>query len=210
MSRQLRKSAAILAALGLAFTLWGTASAATAWPVDAGQGDASETRTHAAKADTLHKYKCGKWANHGGIGWRWCANITHFDDKFTTDYTDSQYNRFRNQSVTFTCSQSKSTTWEYGGSATVEAEAGVIFAKAKTSFTVHLSRSTTTTNTTSGTYKIPPRSWANCKRGTLIYSWSGYSKKQTCDSSGCVWSGLRSYTKHAPTRPAWKFGPGRG
>ena len=197
------------ALLALLLVLSFTTVAGTAAAAPTGTSTASIQTAPSAKATGLAKWKCGKWRSHGGIGWRYCANITRYDGHFKTDYTNSQFNEFRHQSITFTCTTQKSTTWTFGANATVKAEAGVIFAKAETSISASVSRSTTTTDTTSGTYKIPPRKWAHCKRGTYWYTWSGLTKKVTCDSSGCVKSDVRSYTAHAPTREAWKIGPGR-
>ena len=203
LSRQLRL---VLTAFVLTFAITSMAVPASAM---VNNEKATSPGIRLAK-DSPGAWKCGAWKAHGGIGWRYCAKISRYDDQFTTDYTNSQFNEFRHQTINFNCSTSKSTTWTFGATASVEAEAGVIFAKAKTSISASVSRSTTTTDTTAGSYKIRPRSWAHCKRGTLIYSWSGFTKKVTCDSSTCRTTDMKSYTAHAPSREAWYIGPGRG
>jgi hypothetical protein len=211
-SHILKPARAALMALLLVLAFTTATATATSASADSTKAtaNASTTTSPSAKASGLKKWKCGKWKGNGGVGWRYCAKITSHSGKFSADYTETQFNKFRHQTISFTCSQSKSKTWTFGATATVKAEAGVIFAKAETSLSASISRSTTTTDTTSGTFKIKPRHWAHCKRGTYVYKWSGLTKKVTCDSSGCVTSDVRSYTAHAPTRAAWFIGPGRG
>ena len=163
-----------------------------------------------ARAEAISKWHCGKWSGNGGIGWRHCAKFSVFDEHFDTDYTRSIFNKYRHQTITTQCSTSKSTTWRFYAEGTVKAEAGAIFAKAEASATAGVERSVTTTDEVSSTFKIRPRHWANCKRGAYTYKFRGLVRKQTCDSSGCVFSDLKSFTGQAPSRDAFIVGPGRG
>lgn len=163
-----------------------------------------------ARTEALSKWHCGKWSGNGGIGWRYCANFSVFDEQFDTDYTRSVFNKFRHQTLTFQCKTSKSTTWRFYAEGTVKAQAGVIFAKAEASATAGVEHSVTTTDEVSSSFKVRPRHWANCKRGAYKYKFRGLVRKQTCDSSGCVYSGMQSFTGQAPSRDAFMIGPGRG
>jgi len=179
------------------------APAQAAAPTDAGG------KTTVAKVSP-GSWKCTKWRTQGGADTRTCAKITAFDESFDVDYRRTFFNKFRKKKITVQCTTSKETTWKFGVSATVEAEAGVIFAKAKTSISGSIERSSTTTDTASATFKLKGRHYAHCERGMYEYKWRGVVKRQACHpSQGCkTWK--KSYRAHAPSRDAFFIGPGRG
>ena len=86
---------------------------------------------------------------------------------------------------------------------------GVIFAKAKTSITAGVSRSTSTTRTTEISYPHPARTWAHCERGIHGYSFRGEVRKQTCRPSGCTKT-ITPFKGSAPEAGFWQYGAGRG
>jgi hypothetical protein len=208
---------ALGAAVGLALAVLATSAPAGAAPADraAASTPASTLASTAASTAVLAKsspkaWRCTKWYHGPSVSSRTCAKITEFDQTFDVDYTRTFFNKFRKKKITVQCTTSKSTTWKFGVSATVEAEAGVIFAKAKTSLTGSVERSATTTDTASATFTLKPRKYAHCERGMYEYRWRGVVKRETCHpSQGCRVTKKR-YRAHAPSRDAFFIGPGRG
>lgn len=168
------------------------------------------TGTAVAAKGSPGAWKCSKWKHGPSVSARNCAKITHFEQTFDVDYTRTFKNKFKKRTITVQCTTSKTTTWKFGVSATVEAEAGVIFAKAKTSLTGSVERSSSTTDTASATFKLKPKKFAHCKRGMYEYKWRGVVKREVCHpSQGCDVQKKR-YRAHAPSRDAFFIGPGRG
>jgi hypothetical protein len=178
-------------------------------PASAAEAQPAAARQVAAKASP-GAWKCGKWAHGPSVSSRNCAKITSFDQTFDVDYTRTFYNKFKRKKITVQCTTSKTTTWKFGVSATVEAEAGVIFAKAKTSLTGSVERSASTTDTASATFKLKPKRYAHCQRGMYEYKWRGVVKRETCHPSQGCRTTKKKYKAHAPSRDAFFIGPGRG
>lgn len=200
-------------ALVLGSTALPTAGAAEAHAPDGASATASTSASPSARRSTerLGTWHCGHWSGSGGTGWRYCAKLTSIKDKFDVDYAADNFNEYYDRSAQWTCKHSKTTTWTFGASVSVKAEAGVIFAKAEASASASVQRSASTTDESSISFTIKPREWAHCKRGMHKYVMHGYSKKQICDSSGCQDDiDFKSFTAHAPSRESYRFGPGRG
>ncbi|WP_435743550.1 hypothetical protein [Nocardioides sp. SYSU DS0663] len=210
-------SAAALAAmlvLALCVGLAAGAGTATAAPTGTGADAAAEPAAAKKAAEPLRKKRCTKWKAHGGIGWRNCAKLYSIKDKVRIDYRA----RFHNESATVpenaTCEHSKTTTWQFGTSVTVETEARAIFAKLKGSVTGSVSYSTSTTETSGISFKVPPKAYAYCERGFHGYTFRGLVWKETCDRgtkpATCTRSGDRSFKGSAPEANFWRHGDGRG
>jgi len=164
--------------------------------------------TGAAQAAAREKpstYHCSAWKD----GQRYCAKFSVFKQKFDADYTRTFHNGFKRQTVSFQCSTSKQTTWKFSVSATVKAQAGVIFAKAEASATAGVERSVTTTDSASATIRVKPKHYAHCKRGAYVYSIRGTMRHTYCSGPHCTHR-TKNFTAHAPSRDAFFVGPGRG
>jgi flagellar capping protein FliD len=158
-----------------------------------------------AGSESLGTYHCGAWHNST----RYCAKLSVFDQKFSPDYTRTFYNSFAGKTITVQCTTSKQTTWNFSVSATVKAEAGVIFAKAEASATAGVEHSVTTTDTASATFRLGPHKYAYCKRGAYVYSLKGTVRKTYCSGPHCTQTYI-AFTGKAPSRDAFFIGPGRG
>ncbi len=177
-------------------------------PAGASAAGATPSATPTAqRREAPGAWKCK--SDRDGMG-KVCARFTAFDQRFDTDYTRTLFNKFRRKAITVRCETEKQTTWRFSVSATVEAEAGVIFAKAKASATAGVERSVTTTDRVSAEFRLGPRKWANCKRGTYVYKIRGQVKRVRCHpSQGCNTT-RKSFRAQAPSRDAFFIGPGRG
>jgi hypothetical protein len=194
-----RRLAAVLLALGVAALAWSPSAGAVA--------DTEASAQPATRAAGINTWKCQQHKDRMG---KTCAKITSFTEKFDVDYRRTFFNKYRNQKITVQCTTSKQTTWKFGVTATVEAEAGVIFAKAKTSISGSIERSSTTTDTASATFRLKPRRYAHCERGMYEYSWKGEVKRVRCHPSQGCHTTRKHYSAHAPSRDAFFIGPGRG
>lgn len=209
MSRPFTIGAAVRVLL-VALALLVTSLAATPASATAPAEPATRTSSPVAAKSSPGSWKCTKWKHGQSVSARTCAKITSFEQNFDVDYTRTFHNKFKKKTITVQCTTSKTTTWKFGVSATVEAEAGVIFAKAKTSLTGSVERSASTTDTASATFKLRPKKYAHCKRGMYEYRWRGVVKREACHpSQGCHVTKKR-YRAHAPSRDAFFIGPGRG
>lgn len=204
MHSRTAKPATHLAFIALIMAL----SLSLAGPAQSGAPDDAGQAAPMAKREGLSTWHCKPFNSPSVVG-KTCARLSVFDEKFDIDYTRSMFNKFRHQTVPFTCKTSKQTTWKFGVSATVEAEAGVIFAKAKASATASVERSVTTTDEVSATMQVKPRTWANCKRGTYVFKMRGDVKRIRCNAGGCR-NSRSSFTAEAPSRDVFLVGPGRG
>lgn len=205
----MRRLGTLIAALALALA---TLTSFGSGPVSAtrGGGDAVTRSVVAARAEAPSKWRCGKWKGQGSHAQRYCAKFTSFKNKLDVDYRRTVHNGYKDRNLSFTCSTEKSTTWTFSASGTIEAEAGAIFAKAKASATLGVSRSATTTDGVSGTVKVKPGEYAHCKRGMFTYRFRGLVKRQVCDYNECQDVDLSSFSGIAPSRDAFFIGPGRG
>ena len=204
MHVRVKRSAVHVAALAMtmAFCL------AIAAPTQANVPEAGSSAGSTTMREPLSKWRCKPFESPSVTG-KTCARFSVFDERFDIDYTRTVFNRFRHQTVPFTCRTSKQTTWKFGVSASVKAEAGLIFAKAEVSTTASVERSVTTTDEVSATFRVRPRSWANCKRGTYVFKIRGEVKRIRCNAGGCNNSRSR-FTAEAPSRDVFLVGPGRG
>lgn len=159
--------------------------------------------------EPLTRWRCGAWHNHGGIGWRDCAKLSSFDDKVKIDYRERFYNG-TNRRGSVQCSHSETTSWSFGATVSLESEAGAIFAKVKASVSASVERSTSTTRTAGVSFSHPAHSWVHCERGIHGYTFRGVVRRTTCDSQGCVRSGLKGFSGSAPEAGFWRYGDGRG
>lgn len=166
---------------------------------------ATSPAASAAKREGPGSYHCTKWKS----GVRDCAKFSVFRQRFDTDYIRTFHNQFKKQTVSFQCSTSKQTTWKFTVSASVKASAGVIFAKAEATATAGVERSVTTTDSASATIRVKPGKWANCKRGTYVYSIKGTVRHTRCSGPHCSHT-YKNFNAQAPSRDAFFVGPGRG
>jgi hypothetical protein len=161
-----------------------------------------------ARAEALSTWRCKPYNSPSVVG-KTCARLRILNERFNVDYRRSFFNEFRRQTVPFQCSTSKTKTYTFGASLTGEVEAGVIFSKVKVSATASVSTSYTTQDSASATFKVRPRRWAHCERGTYIYDFAGQVKRVRCNASGCRTT-RDDFKGHAPSRDLFVVGPGRG
>lgn len=202
--------AVLSGALFLTTGAQGTASAA--------QGSDSDTRaevqTSAGATEPLGKWKCGKWKKAFGtedLYFRKCANFQRFNRVFDVDHRSDAFNKFRDRSIDWTCKHQETTTWKFSVSATVKAEAGVIFAKAEVSATAGVERSVTSMDEASASVEIKPREWAKCKRGAFKYNFKGTKiaqMKQGGKFRGEVRGSRKTFFGSAPSFSRYIYAPG--
>jgi hypothetical protein len=192
-----------------------------------GQGDVSETWTSATRgtdrsiagrrAAPITRYKCGAWHRHKRLPqlgyFRDCARFRSVKGQFRVDYRVAAHNKFRHQVIRWTCRHTETTTWRFHVSATVTAEAGVIFAKAEASITAGVDHEVTSEDSAEAPIKIRPRRWVHCIRGANTYLVKGNVRSQFKKSKhGSVswWTGTSDrFTAHIPSSTAYIYGPGR-
>lgn len=185
-----------------------TSSAQPGASTGADRAESSSEQGVAARRQPLKKWKCTKWGGSSASYQRTCVRILSVHDKIKIDYRERFYNEGP-QWGTLKCSHTKTTTWTFNVTASVEAEAGVIFAKAKTSISAGVARSSSTTRTTEVTYRHKPKTWAHCERGIHGYTFSGQVRKDNCSSRGCKRT-TKDFTATAPEAGFWRYGGGRG
>ncbi len=208
--RALRLTSAPIA-LVLAAALLLTPTKTQAALVPAAGADTSSPGTTApapARTEALSTWRCKPFNSPSVVG-KTCARLRVLNEKFNVDYRRSFFNEFRRQTVPFQCSTSKTKTYTFGASVTGEVEAGVIFSKVKVSATASVSTSYTTQDSASATFRVRPRHWAHCERGTYIYDFAGQVKRVRCNASGCRTT-REDFKGHAPSRDLFLVGPGRG
>lgn len=177
-------------------------------PTAAHARQATDPGATSPRAEALGKWRCRPFDGGSVVG-KTCARLKVLNERFNVDYQRSFFNKFKKQTVPFQCSTSKTKTYSFGASVTGEAEAGAIFAKVKVSATASVSTSYTTQDSASATFKVKPRRWAHCERGTYIYDFAGVVKRIRCNAGGC--RNTREHFKgHAPSRDLFRVGPGRG
>lgn len=164
--------------------------------------------TAPAHAAGLNQWQCTKWVGNSSTAHRTCVMFTSKWENFDVDYRDATFNQTTNQTIPFTCQETKTTTWHESVTASAEAEAGVIFAKAKTTLSGTIAHESSTSRSSSSTLKIPPRKWGHCYRGMYIWGATGKVKLQGCSSQGCTRT-IRKFRFTAPSTAAWKMGLGR-
>lgn len=158
--------------------------------------------------EPLRRWRCTRWKGSSAGGSRTCVKLDGFSDKVKIDYRERFYNG-TDRRGTVTCSHARTTTWTMSVSATVESEAGAIFAKLKASVTAGVSRSSSTTRTTSVAFPHPARSWVHCERGLHGFSFRGVVRRQYCNASGCR-NTDKAFRGNAPEAGFWRYGNGRG
>jgi hypothetical protein len=188
-------------ALALAVTLGLTASD----PSPTSQAES----TDAVQLTAGTKWRCGKWHETSeSSGYRWCVRFSKIAPRIKKDGTDILHNNFRRRKKMH-CSLSKSTTWTFHASATVKAEAGVIFTKASAEVTAGGSRSTTTTSSVGGEFWVKGKGYAYCARGHGYFALAGATRKQVCGVSGCRYFSGGDFTGRMPSITFFEIGPGR-
>lgn len=159
----------------------------------------------AAKAS---KWKCGKWQRTSSGGKRWCVTFTKITPRVKQDGQDLLHNNFkRRKQMHCELSHSTSLSWHVDG--TIEAEAGVIFAKAKTSVTAGVAGETTTTNSTGGSFWVPGKHWVYCARGHAYFQVQGRTRQQVCGEPGCQYFAGTRFNTALPSNPFFEIGPGK-
>lgn len=206
-----RALAGVLATTLLLFAPTAT-STATAAQVAADSGAASGEKTSDSalvRSDRVGRWMCGSWKRTSpNAGSRWCVRFRQITPKVQQDGQDLLHNSW-NRTRKMHCSLTRGTTLTFHAQATVKAEAGVIFAKAETSVTAGVARSTTTTSTVGTTFPVKPKRWAYCARGHAYFRVVGSTRKQVCASAGCrYFAGTRFNTK-MPSSPFFDTGPGK-
>lgn len=156
----------------------------------------------------LNRWLCEKWVVQGNTTHRTCVMFTSKWQNFDVDYRDSTFNQTYHQTIPFTCQETKTTTWHQSLTASAEAEAGVIFAKAKTTLSGTIAHESSTSRSSSSTLQIPPRKWGHCYRGMYIWGARGKVRLQGCSSQGCN-SSVTRFRFTAPSTSAWMMGLGR-
>lgn len=209
----LRRAALTVLAVGLTTAMLAAPSSQAAAPtlpaqVSAPAAGADPAAPVARRGERLGKWRCKNYRSPSVVG-KTCARLTSLDQDFKVDYRRSFFNKFRKQTVPFSCSTSKTKTYTAGLTVTGKAEAGVIFAKVETSASASVSASYTTQDSASATFKVKPRRWAHCERGTYVYSFRGQVKRVRCNAGGCR-NSKESFRGHAPSRDLFTVGPGRG
>jgi hypothetical protein len=160
-------------------------------------------------------YKCGRWRDHPFVDgyFRDCARFSRMRKRFDIDHQAEFHNKFWRQSVEWRCRHSRTTTWTFSVSATVKAEAGVIFAKAEVSATAGVERSVSSTDAADFTFKVGPRKFAWCKRGGYEYKIRGNVRtqfKKTKRGQIYWWRGTyEDFSASAPSHTRYIVGPGR-
>jgi len=174
-------------------------------PASVASPEPGATTEVAAKAT---KWKCGKWKNGTTSSARWCVRFTTIKAKIKRDGQDILYNNWKRGKM-MNCSMSKSTTWTFHAEGTVEAEAGVIFAKAKTSVTAGGSRATSTTNSVGASFRVPKKSYAYCSRGHGYFRLAGETRRQECSGRACHYTNQDTFTGRMPSITFFEIGPGK-
>lgn len=164
----------------------------------------------ARRGEKIGTWQCGRWTPRQGrsSGSRWCVRFSKITPIIRRDGQDLLHNSFK-KPQTMHCSLSTGTILAFHAEGTVEAEAGVIFAKATASVTAGGSTSTTTTSATGAEFRVKGRSWAYCARGHAAFRVVGKTRKELCGPPGCrTYAGTKINTT-LPSSPFFDIGPGR-
>jgi hypothetical protein len=205
-SRLYRLLSPALAALLLAASPTPAASAA---PTPRDETREKSAASALVRSKAVGSWRCGKFRRVGpGVASRWCVRFSKIAPRVNQDGQNLLHNNFRTTKQ-FHCSMSKSTTISWNVQGTVEAEAGVIFAKAKTSVTAGVTHSTTTTDEVGAAFKIRGKRWAYCARGHAYFRVVGKTRRQLCGEPGCVYSAGTRFSTRLPASPFFEVGPGK-
>lgn len=174
---------------------------AQAAPRHGAEGTSARPATHTSVAvagiDT--RWKCARV--RGSMVKRQCVQFLRARKHFYAEHTRAKVNDAPETNF-FKCVISQTTTIGGSVTASVEAEAGVIFAKAKTSVSATISGSMTTERMDEAQVEVPPWSVRYCQTGTFLYTTRGRVKsyiKEPGMAGG--WSRGRFRAK-LPTVPA--------
>lgn len=207
----MKRIALLVTVLALALTLTTTSGGASAAPVSGVSASVTAAdRTAAptaARGQALGKWKCKKYDGGSVVG-KTCARLRVLKEDFKVDYQRTFYNKFK-RPKSFSCSTSKSKTWEFSTSVTGSVEAGVIFSKVAASATAGVKRTYTTTDTASANFRLGGKKYGHCERGTYVYEFRGKVKKVRCNAGGCR-NTVETFKGKAPSRDFFAIGPGRG
>jgi hypothetical protein len=131
-----------------------------------------------------------------------CVRFRGTSHDFVLGTTVYAVNRSR-RAERFTCEAQQSKTVEFSVSASVEAEAGVIFAKAKTSVSAGVKRSVTQTiGMRWGPFRVPARSFRSCEFGVSTIRVHGTFRRHYKEP-GQPWTTTRSrFSAKLPTGPS--------
>lgn len=195
----------LLTALAPATAVAGTAEKPGAVSADS-PSDALLLR---AAKQPLSKWTCGKWHSPNGSesGYRFCAKLTKVKPILRVE--DESVNRAKASRTTVTCAWERSVTWSFGTSIASEAEAGVIFAKAKVSIEANVSRSATNSSTVSFSFPVKKGQWFHCVRGQAGFRLKGTIKKVLCGQQGCRTYWVKDFNGNVPSRAWHETGLGR-
>jgi hypothetical protein len=155
-------------------------------------------------------WRCGHFHHAAGssVESRWCVRFSKIVPRVSQDGQNLLHNNFP-RAKNFHCSMSKSTTITWNVEGTVEAEAGVVFAKAKTSVTAGVAHSSTTTDEMGAAFKVGGKKWAYCARGHAYFRVVGKTRKQICGEPGCAYNVGTRFSTRLPSSPFFEIGPGR-
>jgi len=166
----------------------------------------SEATTDPAAVPARRRWSCTK--RSGSFQIKTCVKFGRLRKHFVVAWQESLEN-FTRQRNSFECEALESRTIEFGVSATVEAEAGVIFAKAKTSLTGSFKHSSTSGKVTRANIKVPGRSVRICQRGIATYTVTG-KVRRTWKEPGQPWSvDVDNFRARLPSMPGWRIGSPR-
>lgn len=167
-------------------------------------------------------YTCGKWitvyrADTVDIVIRNCANLTKTNRRWKQDNATEFFNARRDRGVDWTCGFSKGSGWDFTASASSEIEAGVIFAKATVTLTAEVSRHIESEDSAEASFRVKPRSYANCVRGAMTYDLAGRMRFDSARRSHAtgrisnVKRGTKSYnyTANVPSFTTYRVANGR-
>lgn len=153
-------------------------------------------------------WKCGRWTHGISQSMRWCVRFRSIKPVVRQDGKDLLHNNFKKPKKMH-CSLSKGTTLGFSVEGTVEAEAGVVFAKAKTSVTAGVSGSTTTTSATGAEFRVKGKGWAYCARGHAAFRVKGRTSQHICGGTKCIRRPGNKVNTLLPSSPFFEIGPGR-
>ncbi|MGZ5403137.1 MAG: hypothetical protein ACXWDL_00675 [Nocardioides sp.] len=174
-------------------------------PASVSSPEPGVTTEQAARATA---WKCGSWKHGTTTSARWCVRFTKIEAKIKKDGQDILHNNW-NRRQRMHCTMSSSTTWTFYAEGTVEAEAGVIFAKAKASVTAGGSRATTTTSEVGAEFAVPKKSYAYCSRGHGYFQLAGETRRQECSGSACRYADRGTFTGRMPSITFFEIGRGK-
>lgn len=160
--------------------------------------------TGAANASTncsLTKQTSGQNVYH-------CIDVSVTSDGFTVGYRDGATNK-GSSAATLSCTSSTQTTVTWSISASVKAEADVIFGKASLEVTGSFQHSVSSQIGSTVSFSVPAHSTRYCERGVITHTISGRTYTQTCTLTSGYWScknsDIKTFTGSGGTEPHWNI-----